>query len=1086
MPYALTGITDENGVRFATYEYQADGMAVSTSHAGSANQYQFTRNSDGTSTVTDPLGTDRTHRFQTVLGVVKSAGVDQPGGAGCSAASSAITYDANGNVASRADFNGHKTCYAYDLTRNLETARVEGLDVGVSCPTDVAAYTPAVGTAERKILTQWDTTFRLPTKVTEAGRETSTVYDSHGNVTSRSVKDLATGQVRTWTTTYTYHATVPGVLVQKVEDGPRTDVSDLTTTDYYAPDATCVGGGTGCRGQVWKVTNALGHVTTFNSYDADGRLTQTTDPNGLVTSFTYTARGWLKTRTARTEVDSFDYDNVGQLKQHTRPDGTTVGYEYDDAHRLTDIVLGDGSRLHYTLDNAGNRTGEEIRDSAGTVTYTHTRNYDALGRLWQDIGAYNQTVTYGYDAQGNLKTEDGARTDVTDLTNHDYDTLDRLTQTLAADNGTTSWQYNARDDVTQVTDPAYQATTTAPDAFGGVTTTTSADTGVTSRTYDSAGNLKTETDARGITVTYSWDALNRLTQKVSSDPNTPRFGYGYDSCTKGKGRLCYTYLNNGIDLVYATYDAYGRVDSRIQFQGSGGLMLEYTYRPGGQIETMTYWPNGTVVTYDYDTLGRIRTVTAENGGSSPVTLVNPISYAPFGAPTYFTYGNGALMFTQYDLDYRPTLMRDGPWHKTYGYDPAGNVDSLTDYDLGGIVDYAYDATGRLNGATDPATWGALGWTYDGNGNRQSETRNASHLDYVYNPAGGNWLFQIGSDIRPKTANGNVASGSAIGTLSYDGYNRLVGTTNLQTVYTYNALGQRFKKTNQNGLTTTFQYGEQGQLLQEKTGSNTKEYIWMGDRLLARVDNGTSIYYYHVDRLGTPQAMTDAAQQVVWQADYEPFGKANVTVATVENNIRLPGQYYDNETGLHYNYFRDYDPGTGRYVEADPIGLGGGSNLYGYAGGNPLTYTDPAGLVAGVDDAIVIGGAIAVSACIATNCTKPIVDAMQSAANAISNILSESQGSSSAAANKKGVEQWNKQPPIQPGLYTCRYVMYFPEDQCKDGQCPPFVTGRGYSPMLTAAMAQARTEAQEKIPPRCGHQHHGQMWCRYGGNPPFMP
>ncbi|OYY93469.1 MAG: hypothetical protein B7Y41_11985 [Hydrogenophilales bacterium 28-61-23] len=106
----------------------------------------------------------------------------------------------------------------------------------------------------------------------------------------------------------------------------------------------------------------------------------------------------------------------------------------------------------------------------------------------------------------------------------------------------------------------------------------------------------------------------------------------------------------------------------------------------------------------------------------------------------------------------------------------------------------------------------------------------------------------------------------------------------------------------------------------------------------RIDDDSAVYYYHTDHLGTPQAMTDASGAVVWRADTEPFGKAVVKVATVENNLRLPGQYYDQETGMHYNYFRDYDPGTGRYAEADPIGLAGGLNLYGYANQNPLSFT----------------------------------------------------------------------------------------------------------------------------------------------------
>ena len=104
-----------------------------------------------------------------------------------------------------------------------------------------------------------------------------------------------------------------------------------------------------------------------------------------------------------------------------------------------------------------------------------------------------------------------------------------------------------------------------------------------------------------------------------------------------------------------------------------------------------------------------------------------------------------------------------------------------------------------------------------------------------------------------------------------------------------------------------------------------------------------LFYVHNDHLGTPQVITDDNQTVVWKADYDPFGKATVTTETITNNVRFPGQYFDGETGLHYNYYRYYDPRTGRYITSDSIGLGGGLNTYGYVGGNPLSFIDPLGL-----------------------------------------------------------------------------------------------------------------------------------------------
>ncbi|MBI3523008.1 MAG: hypothetical protein HY066_00555 [Betaproteobacteria bacterium] len=111
-----------------------------------------------------------------------------------------------------------------------------------------------------------------------------------------------------------------------------------------------------------------------------------------------------------------------------------------------------------------------------------------------------------------------------------------------------------------------------------------------------------------------------------------------------------------------------------------------------------------------------------------------------------------------------------------------------------------------------------------------------------------------------------------------------------------------------------------------------------------------IYYIHPDHLGTPRLITDSQQNTVWRWDnQEPFGNnppnedPGNSGTTFVFNPRFPGQYFDRETNLSYNYFRDYDPNTGRYIQSDPIGLQGGINGYTYVGGNPVSYIDPLGL-----------------------------------------------------------------------------------------------------------------------------------------------
>jgi RHS repeat-associated protein len=111
-----------------------------------------------------------------------------------------------------------------------------------------------------------------------------------------------------------------------------------------------------------------------------------------------------------------------------------------------------------------------------------------------------------------------------------------------------------------------------------------------------------------------------------------------------------------------------------------------------------------------------------------------------------------------------------------------------------------------------------------------------------------------------------------------------------------------------------------------------------------------VYFIQTDQLDTPRQIVDANNNVVWQwENSDPFGvtppNSNPSgQGTFTYNPRFPGQYFDRETNLHYNYFRDYDPQTGRYVESDPVGLKGGPNTYAYVGGDPIFWADPSGLM----------------------------------------------------------------------------------------------------------------------------------------------
>ncbi len=297
----------------------------------------------------------------------------------------------------------------------------------------------------------------------------------------------------------------------------------------------------------------------------------------------------------------------------------------------------------------------------------------------------------------------------------------------------------------------------------------------------------------------------------------------------------------------------------------------------------------------------------------------------------------------------------GAFERDYtAYDANGNLTAFTDLRTAANDAYGYDPLNRL--VTADGTFGSQAFGYDRNANRLSWLDNATTTTYDYAP-GSNRLVREGTATVTLDANGNItAQGQRAYTHSPD--NRIVSVSESGTLvatYAYNALGQRVAKT-VGGATTRFIYGQNGELLAETdaTGTVLREYIYLNGTPLAVLDS-TGVHYLHTDHLGTPRAATDQTGRLVWTWISDPFGATAANDdpdgdgTTFTLNLRFPGQYFDTETGLHYNYFRYYDPATGRYVTSDPIGLAGGLNTYGYVGGNPVGGMDVFGLKVGYVD-----------------------------------------------------------------------------------------------------------------------------------------
>jgi YD repeat-containing protein len=819
-PNHLTGIVDENGDRFATFAYDTFGRAIkSTHHAGANEVDSHTVSYNGEqSTVTDPRGTARPSAFQILHGVVRQNSETQPSASGTGDASTAITYDANDNVASRTDFNGNRTNYVYDLARNLETSRTEGL---------TAAGNPTPLT--RTITTQWHATFRLPTAIAEPLRITTNAYHATtGSLLSKTVQATTdangslgfsatpSGTPRTWSYTYNTNGDVLTV------NGPRTDVSDVTTYTYYPSNDPDVGK----RGRVATITNAAGHATSVTAYNAHGQPLTIMDPNGLTTTMTYDARLRLKTRTVGGETTTYDYDDVGNLTKTTFPDGSFLENTYDTAHRLTAIEDNLGNRVAYTLDAMGNRTAEEVRDPANQLAQTRSRVYNNLNRLFQELGAQSQTSEYGYDEQGNVVT---VKDPLNRITTSQYDAFNRLKQVTspAPISALTQYAYNGLDALTQVIDPRNLVTGYTVDGLGNLTQQSSPDSGTTASIYDSAGNLAERTDAKNQTATYAYDLLNRLTRITFHDGS--EHAYAYDQGANGIGRLSSITETDPAMLVTSViaygYDQHGRMSSETRTINAIQYVLGYRYDSAGRLDQLTY-PSGRTVSYGFDALGRVLGVTTARPGQAAQAVVASVAYHPFGSVKAYTLGNGQVYTRGIDLDGRIGSYTLGGQSFAIGYDTASRIESIS------ANSYGYDNLDRLTSAALPAA--THSYAYDAVGNRTSQVTGSSTNTYSYS-ATSNRIASITPSSGPARsfvfdANGSTTE-DGVNTYAYDVRGRMVQATSASgaTSYQVNALGQRIRKTN--SLTdTVFHYDAQGRLIAETSAAGVlrRELIHLGD------------------------------------------------------------------------------------------------------------------------------------------------------------------------------------------------------------------------------------------------------------------
>ncbi|MGW0509734.1 putative T7SS-secreted protein [Streptomyces olivaceoviridis] len=748
--------------------------------------------------------------------------------------------------------------------------------------------------------------------------------------------------------------------------------------------------------QVVAETDPLG-ATTRHVRDRYNRLLSATDPLGHTTTFEYDESGNL-TRVVRPDGREAraEYNDLGLPVKAVNPDGTVLRQTYDDRGNRTSVTDPAGQTTRFTYDEAGHLTS--VTNPLG---HTTTVVCDRAGLPVQVTDPLGATTRYERNALGLPTTI----TDPTGATTHlEWSLEGKLTRRTAPDGTTETWTYDGEGNCTSHTDPLGGVSRFEYTHFDLLTARTGPDGVRYEFEHDTELRLTTVTNPQGLTWTYEYDAAGRLVRETDFDHRA--LEYAYDAAGRLVSRRnalgeTVTFERNELGQVLrknaagqVTTYAYDLTDQLAQAVGADGTTLTLLRDRHGRLHSETV--NGRTVTYTYDALGRRTGRTTSTGAVSTwsydaagrrtgmVASGRPIDFAYDEAGRELTRHINGTVTLNHTFDVMGRLTSQSVTgagghrlqHRTYAYRADGNLIGIDDH-LSGTRRFDLDAAGRVTAVH------AAGWTeryaYDEAGNQTeaswpsdhpgAEARGPRTYTGTRITRAGNVRYEHDAlgriTLRQKT---RLSRKPDTWRYEWDAEDRLTSVVTPDGTrwrYTYDPLGRRTAKLRvaEDGETVLerVDFTWDGTTLCEQTTTSvdlphpvTLTWDHQGLRPLAQTERITPadasqqeidsrFFAIVTDLIGTPTELVDEQGDIAWHTRSTLWGTtAWAANSTTYTPLRFPGQYYDPETGLHYNYFRHYDPETARYLTPDPLGLAPAPNPATYVF-SPQTRSDSLGL-----------------------------------------------------------------------------------------------------------------------------------------------